>query len=203
VGIIDSTQLAVIDHLVEHDCINTLTFEQDTASLKCQIYATIQSESINVGKWYDNTYTINDASDLGYGIVYYNVVEYSVGPNQTLFTKNSGDNLRCIPIRTSMANNQTGTTYTFTIEDAHRTSTFSNASAITLTVPPVSSVQFDIGAVISGYQLGAGQITVAPGSGVTINTAETLKTRAQYSAFSLIKQADNTWLMTGDIELAP
>jgi hypothetical protein len=97
-------------------------------------------------------------------------------------------------------NAQTGTTYTFALADANNVVvSLTNASAITLTVPPNSSVAFPVGAILQFYQGGAGQVTVAAGSGVTINYTPGLKLRAQNSAATLIQTAANTWLLTGDV----
>jgi len=97
-------------------------------------------------------------------------------------------------------NAQTGTTYTFALTDANNTVvSLTNASAITATVPPNSSVAYPVGAILQFYQGGAGQVTVAAGSGVTINYTPGLKLRAQYSAATLIQTAANTWLLTGDV----
>ena len=97
-------------------------------------------------------------------------------------------------------NAQTGTTYTLALTDAYKSVTLTNASAITLTVPPNSSVAFDIGTVITLDQLGAGQVTVAPGSGVTINSrGSAFKLVGQYSTAGLKKIATDTWLFFGDI----
>lgn len=90
--------------------------------------------------------------------------------------------------------------YTLALSDACGVVTVSNASANTLTVPPNSSVAFAIGTQVAVYQIGAGQTTIAPGSGVTISTAAaTLKLRAQYSGATLLKTGTNTWLLIGDL----
>lgn len=74
------------------------------------------------------------------------------------------------------------------------------ASANTLTIPPNSSVAFAIGTVIEGKQIGAGQTTLTPGSGVTLNAADSkLKTRVQHSGFSLVKVATDAWDVFGDL----
>lgn len=96
-------------------------------------------------------------------------------------------------------NAQTGTSYTLALTDHTKLITLSNASAITLTVPPNSSVAFAVGSVIDLAQIGAGQVTVAQGSGVTINSTPGLKLRAQYSGATLRKRATNTWLLFGDL----
>ena len=96
-------------------------------------------------------------------------------------------------------NAQTGTTYTLVLTDNGRLVTLNNAAAITVTVPLNSSVAYATGAIINLQQIGAGQVTVAGASGVTVNGTGT-KTRAQWSAASLIKTATDTWTLVGDIE---
>ena len=97
-------------------------------------------------------------------------------------------------------NAQTGTTYTLASGDVNALVTASNAGSITITVPP--SV-FTTGQVITVQQIGAGQVTFAQGSGVTITstgaTASAPKTRVQYSAASIICTASNTFTIVGDI----
>ena len=95
-------------------------------------------------------------------------------------------------------NAQTSTSYTLVLADASKAVECSNAASITLTVPPNSSVAFPVGTVVEVAQLGAGQITVAPGSGVTLQQAGGLKTRAQYAVLVLRKRATDTWLVAGD-----
>ena len=100
-------------------------------------------------------------------------------------------------------NAQTGTTYTFVLADNGKLVTLSNASAITATVPLNSSVAYATGAIINIQQIGAGQVTIEGASGVTITstgaTATTPKTRAQYSAASIVKTGTDSWTVIGDI----
>lgn len=100
-------------------------------------------------------------------------------------------------------NTQTGTTYTTVLADNGKLVTQSNASAITTTIPPNSSVAYPVGAQINVVQLGAGQVTFAQGAGVTIistgGTASAPKLRAQYSTATAIQTATDTWLVVGDI----
>lgn len=95
-------------------------------------------------------------------------------------------------------NAQTGTTYTLVLTDNGRLVTLDNAAAITVTVPLNSSVAFATGAIVNLQQIGAGQVTVAGASGVTVNGTGT-KTRAQWSAASLVKTATDTWTLIGDL----
>jgi hypothetical protein len=73
------------------------------------------------------------------------------------------------------------------------------SGANTITVPTNSSVSFPIGTQITILQTGAGQTTVTPAGGVTINSTPGLKLRAQWSAISLIKRATDTWVAIGDL----
>jgi hypothetical protein len=97
-------------------------------------------------------------------------------------------------------NAQTGTTYTAVVGDKNKLVTLTNASAITLTLPP--SV-YSAGQQIHFAQLGAGQVTFAQGAGVTINstgaTSTAPKIRAQYGTATAICTASNTFLVIGDI----
>lgn len=100
-------------------------------------------------------------------------------------------------------NAQTGTTYTTVLADNGKLVTLNNAAAITVTVPLNSSVAYATGAIINIQQIGAGQVTIQGASGVTITstgaTATTPKTRAQYSAASIIKTDTDSWTVIGDI----
>lgn len=98
-------------------------------------------------------------------------------------------------------NAQTGTTYTLVLADKGKLVTLTNGSAIALTVPPNSAEAFPIDSVIHMIQGGAGQVTIGPGSGVTINDAvSNNKTRAANSMVTIIKTGTNIWYMTGDLD---
>lgn len=100
-------------------------------------------------------------------------------------------------------NAQVGTTYTFALTDNGQMVTANNASAQTYTIPPNSSVAFPEGTQINVIQIGAGQVTFAQGSGVTIvstgATASAPKLRAQYSSATLVKRSTDLWYVLGDI----
>jgi hypothetical protein len=97
-------------------------------------------------------------------------------------------------------NAQTGTSYTAVLGDDGDLVTLDNAAAITFTIPPNSSVAFGIGTQINIMQLGAGQVTITPGAGVTIRSANSrLKTTAQYSVATCVKIATDTWVAVGSL----
>jgi hypothetical protein len=98
-------------------------------------------------------------------------------------------------------NAQTGTTYTLVAADAaNKLVTTSNASAVTVTVPP--SV-FTAGNVINVQSIGVGLTSFAQGAGVTITSTGATSTapvlRARYSACSIICTASNTFTIIGDL----
>jgi hypothetical protein len=95
---------------------------------------------------------------------------------------------------------QAGTTYTLALTDTETTVEFTSASAVTVTVPPNSTAAFDVGSSIELYQYGAGQVTVAPGAGVTIRSPlGRLKLASQYAACALRKRATDEWVLEGDL----
>lgn len=101
-------------------------------------------------------------------------------------------------------NAQTGTSYTPVLSDGNNTLvTVSNSSAITITIPPNSSVAYPVGTILNFTSLGTGLASFAQGSGVTIvstgATASAPTIRAQYSSATAIQTAANTWLVAGDI----
>ena len=85
----------------------------------------------------------------------------------------------------------TGTSDTLVLADNGGAVSYSNASPITATVPPFSSVAYANGTVIQLLNLGAGVVTVTAGVGVTLNG--TPVTLAQNVGGRLIKTATNTW----------
>lgn len=89
--------------------------------------------------------------------------------------------------------------YTLVLGDAGKAVEMSNASAVIVTVPPNSSVAFPIGTVVELLQVGAGQVSVAAGAGVTINTASSLVARAQWAVLGLRKRATDAWVLSGDM----
>lgn len=74
-----------------------------------------------------------------------------------------------------------------------------NGAANTVTVPANATVAFAIGSQINGTQAGAGQTTITPAVGVTVNGTPSLLTRAQFSCWTLIKVNTNEWDLAGDL----
>ena len=97
-------------------------------------------------------------------------------------------------------NAQTGTTYTTVLADDGKLITADNASPIALTIPPNSSVAYGIGTQINIMQLGAGQITITAGAGVTLRSSGSkLKTKDQYAVTTCAKIDTDTWVVVGNL----
>ena len=73
------------------------------------------------------------------------------------------------------------------------------ASAVTLTIPTNSAVAYPVGTSIDILQVGAGQVTIAGDTGVTVNATPGLKLRTQWSSATLFKRASDTWVVLGDL----
>jgi archaellum component FlaC len=73
------------------------------------------------------------------------------------------------------------------------------STAVTLTIPTNSSVAYPVGTTLDIIQTGAGQVTIAGAGGVTVNGTPGLKLRTQWSSATLLKRAENTWLVYGDL----
>lgn len=95
-------------------------------------------------------------------------------------------------------NNQTSN-YTLALSDSGKMIEMNVGTANNLTVPADNTVNFPIGMSIDILQVGAGQTTIVPASGVTINRSTGLKLRLQWSSATLIKRAANTWVAIGDL----
>ena len=132
------------------------------------------------------------------------MVDLKGGTTGQVLSKTSGTDLDFTWIEqddtTLSFNAQTGTTYTLVAADLGKLVTLSNASAITLTVPP--SV-FTTGNIINIQQIGAGQVTFAAGAGVTITSAGATsaapKIGKQFAAASVICTASNTFTVIGAV----
>lgn len=127
----------------------------------------------------------------------------NVAPNDiltsTLWNQSVVDNTKAIVI--ASFNVQTGTTYTPVLEDSYnKIVTLDNASAITVTIPAFASVAYETGAVLNFMQKGAGQVTFSPAGSVTLNSqGGQLKMAGQWAMASMVKIAENTWVVYGNL----
>lgn len=89
--------------------------------------------------------------------------------------------------------------YTLVLADAGKAVEVTSASTVNVTVPPNTTAAFPVGTVIEVAQMGAGQVVLIAGSGVTLRTAASLTTRAQYATVTLRKRATDEWIVAGDL----
>jgi hypothetical protein len=90
-------------------------------------------------------------------------------------------------------------TYTLVLADAHKLVTCSKLTAFTVTIPPNSSVAFDIGDQVNLMQIGDGQITVAAGAGVTLEAqGSKKKLNGKWATATAVKIATDTWVLVGN-----
>jgi len=90
----------------------------------------------------------------------------------------------------------TGTTYTFLSADNGTVLTHSNASPSTLTIP----TGLPVGYSVTVIQIGAGQVTFSPASGVTMNSYTNLtKIAGQHGSASLVSYQSNIYNLAGNL----
>ena len=93
---------------------------------------------------------------------------------------------------------ETGTTYSAVAADFGATKEFNNALAIALTIP----VDLDVATntVFEIHQTGAGPVTIAGASGVTVQSeGGKLTTRGQYAIAGIKRVAANVYRVTGNV----
>lgn len=98
-------------------------------------------------------------------------------------------------------NNQTGTSYVFVLDDSGKYCRFSNASPVSVTIPPNSEIAFEAGTQFDLFQGGAGKVTFAGGTGVTINSFASYKSLAGQGAGATLIQTNtiDTWDLVGNL----
>ena len=89
---------------------------------------------------------------------------------------------------------------TLRLTDADKVIEMNVGSANNLVIPTNTAYAFPVGTQIVLIQIGAGQTTLVPASGVTVRSSSSkLKLTGQYSGATLIKKATNEWYLFGDI----
>lgn len=88
--------------------------------------------------------------------------------------------------------------YTLVRRDGGKVIEANKATSLTVTIPPETSVPWPAGTILEVFQKGAGQVTIAAGSGVTLQAPFGAKTAVQYATVGLRKTAADTWVVSGD-----
>lgn len=74
------------------------------------------------------------------------------------------------------------------------------ATAGTFTIPTDAALAWPVGASIDIFATGAGEITIAGDTGVTVNATPGLILRTQWSSATLLKRGANNWVVYGDLK---
>jgi len=123
-----------------------------------------------------------------------------------LITTSFGRGLLTLASQTALVSfptvTESTTARTLALTDAQKYIRTTNSSAVTVTVPPQVDVAWLADTEIILFVAGTGQVTIAAGSGVTINTPETLKSAKRYATMTLKRVASNTWDLSGNLEAA-
>lgn len=85
------------------------------------------------------------------------------------------------------------------LTDANNVIRMNLSSANNVNIQPDVAVDFPVGTSITIIQIGTGQTTISPQSGVTIQATPGTKIAAQYGAATLLKVAANTWALFGNL----
>ena len=73
-------------------------------------------------------------------------------------------------------------------------------SAVNVTIPADSTLNFPVGTSIDVLQTNTGSVAIAGAGGVTVNATPGLTLRTQWSSATLLKRAANTWVVYGDLK---
>lgn len=99
----------------------------------------------------------------------------------------------------------TGTTGTLLPSDNGAIILCTSASPVTLTIQAEASGAWPVGAVVHIIQMGAGAVTIADGSGITVNVYSglTKALRGQYAQAALVRSEANTFALAGTLGGTP
>ncbi len=110
---------------------------------------------------------------------------------------------QAIPIATPAIVGKTvaTTTYTTILTDSSKRLNCTNAGTKTITVARQATVQYAVNTEIEVFNAGAGLLTLAPDTGVTLNSWNSTLTVPQYMCVKLKKRANpNTWDVTSTLD---
>ena len=90
---------------------------------------------------------------------------------------------------------------TLALTDLNKFIYVNSGSALTFTIPPNSSVAFPVGTEIHFLRYGTGEVSLAPGSGVTLQSeGSKRRINAQYQVVTIKKILTETWALFGALK---
>lgn len=143
------------------------------------------NQSVNLQEWQDS---------IG-------VIQAAVQPDGTFTGKtlaaNIQGNVSAVPADATVE--QKASNFTLALADKNKLFYLVNTSAtVTITVP-TDSIAFPIGSQINFVRGQTGGVTFAATSPASVNATPGLNLRTQWSGATLIKVANNTWWLSGDL----
>jgi len=161
-------------------------------------------DGLGAGLWYSTQFDLDERVSGTEGYIRYNKVISGVGDDNSIFTRTQYlSNIKADNIGFSskeLSFNAQTDAYTLQPTDSGSVISINSAANVALTLPLENEVPFAAGSQIRVLQLGAGQVDITSATGVIVNSAGgKYSTNAVYSIGLLIKQAINTWLLTGDV----
>lgn len=91
--------------------------------------------------------------------------------------------------------------HTLELTNKDKVLNFTNSAAVTITVPDNATIAFPVGSQIAVLRNGAGTVTFAGASGVTVNSKDSLLSIAgQYGSAALLKTGTDVWQLVGSLE---
>lgn len=89
--------------------------------------------------------------------------------------------------------------HTAALADIGKLIEFNSTSGTDLTVPPHSSVEFPVDAVLRVRRVNTGAVGIVEGSGVVVQTPASLTLRTRWSTVELHQRATDEWVASGDL----
>lgn len=133
------------------------------------------------------------------GLLIYNTATAGTAPNNVVPGYYYWNGTMWIQIANGlMIDNSKNASFTLNAADNNKIFLISSASAVTVTVSNSSPNILPVGFSCQIIQGGAGVITLAVGSGVTLNSSNGLSTRAANSVIGLIMNTTTTGFVMGD-----
>jgi hypothetical protein len=93
--------------------------------------------------------------------------------------------------------------YTLVLADANKAVVVNSGADKAITVPLNEDVAFPLGTKIIISRVGAGAVDILGDDGVTINTLVGQRIEDVFGVATLLKRAEDTWLLYGDLIVIP